>query len=233
VGLRPDPGELRKLGIRVSASTIRSVLRRSDLGPAGPTANPNWRAFLRAQASGILATDFFTVETLTLNTLYVLFFIELRSRRVHVAGVTAHPDSAWVTQQARNLAIEARLEGVRFLIQDRDAKYSGQFDEVFRTEGVQVIRSPIRAPKANAVAERWVGTVRRESLDHLLIVRRRHLERVLQSYVGHYNTSRPHRSVDLASPEAKEDPPPAVTFAAVMRRDVLGGLIHEYVAAAA
>ncbi len=120
-----------------------------------------------------------------LRTLFVLFFIELSTRRVHIAGVTAHPDSAWVTQQARNLAIEDRLGGVRFLIHDRDSKYPGCFDEVFRTEGVRIVRSPVRAPKANAICE-WVGTVRRECLDHVLVLGRRHLERVLTAYVAHY-----------------------------------------------
>ncbi len=137
-------GELRKLGIRIGATTIRSILRRSGLGPASRGPDPNWRAFLRTQASGILATDFFTVETVMLRTLFVLFFIELSTRRVHIAGVTAHPDSAWVTQQARNLAIEDRLGGVRFLIHDRDSKYPGCFDEVFRTEGVR--HRPLAGP---------------------------------------------------------------------------------------
>src|SRR6266542_2137843 len=199
-------GELRKLGIRIGATTIRSILRRSGLGPASRGPDPNWRAFLRTQASGILATDFFTVETVMLRTLFVLFFIELSTRRVHIAGVTAHPDSAWVTQQARNLAIEDRLGGVRFLIHDRDSKYPGCFDEVFRTEGVRIVRSPVRAPKANAICERWVGTVRRECLDHLLVLGRRHLERVLTAYAALYNGSRPHRALDLGSPELRGEP---------------------------
>jgi putative transposase len=226
-------GELRKLGIRLGATTIRSILRRSGLGPASRGPDPNWREFLRTQASGILATDFFTIEAITLRTLYVLFFIELGTRRVHVAGVTAHPDSAWVTQQARNLAIADRLQGIRFLIHDRDSKYPWSFDEVFRTEGVRIVRSPIRAPKANAICERWVGTVRRECLDHLLIFGRRHLERVLSAYVAHYNGSRPHRALDLQSPELQGDPPATVDPGRIRRLDILGGLIHEYQPAAA
>ena len=226
-------GELRKLGIRLGATTIRSILRRAGVGPASRGPDPNWREFLRTQASGILATDFFTIETITLRTLYVLFFIELATRRVHVAGVTAHPDSVWVTQQARNLAIEGRLQGVRFLIHDRDAKYSWSFDEVRRTEGVRVVRSPIRSPKANAICERWVGTVRRECLDHLLILHRRHLERVLSAFVAHYNGSRPHRALDLQSPELRGDPPATVDPGRIRRQDILGGLIHEYEPAAA
>jgi putative transposase len=144
-------GELLKLGIRISATTVRSILRRAGLDPAPRRAGPTWAEFLRSQASGILATDFFTVETIGLKTLYVLFFIELSTRRVHLAGVTAHPDSAWVTQQARNLAIEERLSGVRFLVRDRDAKVTGPFDAVLRAEGVRVIRTPMRAPSGECI----------------------------------------------------------------------------------
>jgi len=174
-------GELLKLGIRISATTVRTILLRHGLHPAPRRAGPTWTEFLRSQAAGILATDFFTVQTIRLKTIFVLFFIELQTRRVHVVGVTAHPDSAWVTQQARNLAIDERLGDVRFLLRDRDAKFSGPFDEVLRTEGVRVIRTPIRAPRANAFAERFVRTVRQECLDHVLIYGRRHLERVLQA----------------------------------------------------
>jgi putative transposase len=226
-------GELRKLGIRVGATTIRMILRRRGLGPAPRRGGPSWSEFLRAQAQGMVACDFFTVETVYLRTLYVLFVIELGSRRVHLVGVTATPDCAWVCQQARNLAIEERLENVRFLLHDRDAKFSGPFDQIVRSEGVRVITAPIRAPKANAVAERWVRTVRNESLDHVLVFGRKHLERVLRDYLTHYNTERPHRSLQLVpptgSPQTRASPPSS----AVVRRDVLGGLIHEYYAAAA
>jgi transposase InsO family protein len=149
-----------------------------------------------------LALDVLTVETVWLRTLYVLFAIEVGTRRVHVLGVTRHPDSAWVTQQARNLAVGERLRGVGFPIRDRDAKYSGSFDEVFRTEDVKIIKTPIRAPMANAFAERWVRTARRECLDWTLILGRSHLERVLREYVAHYNARRPHRGLDLRAPEA-------------------------------
>jgi len=160
-------GELAKLGIRVSATTIRTLLRRHGLGPAPRRSGPTWSQFLRAQAHGIRACDFFTVETVFLKTLYVFFFIELGTRRVHLAGVTAHPDSAWVTQQARNLSWDVVDSEAcfRFLIRDRDSKYTASFDEVFRSDGTQVIRTPIRAPRANAFAERWVRTVRSECLD--------------------------------------------------------------------
>lgn len=179
-----------------------------------------------------MASDFFTVETITLRTLYVLFFIELSTRWVHLGGVTANPDSAWVAQQARNLAVGERLGTVRFLIRDRDSRYSGPFEEVFRTEGARVIRTRIRAPQANAFAERWVRTVRTECLDWTLVLGRRHLERILRTYVAHYNRGRPHRGLDLGTPERHE---PADEFRrrpiAVRRRDVLPGLIHEYEAA--
>ena len=222
-------GELLKLGIRVSATTVRTILLRHGMNPAPRRAGPTWAEFLRSQAAGILATDFFTVETISLKTLYVLFFIELSSRRVHLAGVTANPDSAWVTQQARNLAIEERLSGVRFLLRDRDAKFTGPFDAVLRAEGVRVIRTPVRSPRANAFAERFVGTVRRECLDHVLIYGPRHLEQVLAAYVDRYVDEMPHRGLGLAVPAGiRPAQVPGATPTLVERRDVLGGLIHEY-----
>ena len=226
-------GELRKLGIRVGATTIRTILRRAGLGPAPRRDGPSWSEFLRAQAQGMLACDFFTVETAWLRTLYVLFFIELGSRRVHLAGVTANPDCAWVAQQGRNLAVEERLENVRFLVHDRDAKFSGPFDQLMRCQGVKVIKTPFRAPKANAVAERWVRTVRNECLDHVLVFGRRHLEHVLRDYAAHYNAERPHRSLELAAPAGSPQMRASPPSSEIRRRDVLGGLIHEYYAAAA
>ncbi len=198
-------GELRKLGIRVGASTVRRILRRAGLGPAPRRTGPTWSEFLRAQSRGVLACDFFTVETVFLKTLYVLFFIELSTRRVHVAGTTSRPDSAWVTQQARNLSITGRLEDKHILLRDRDSKFSGPFDEVFRTEGLTVVKTPVRAPMANAFSERWVGTARRECLDHVLVFGRRHLQRVLGAYTEHYNRARPHRGLDLDLPEPESD----------------------------
>jgi putative transposase len=226
-------GELAKLGVKVSATKIRTLLRANGLGPAPRRSGPTWSEFLRSQAHAILAFDFFTVETLVLRTLYVLFAIELRSRRVHILGVTTNPDSAWVTQQARNLAVRDRLRDVRFVIRDRDAKFSGSFDEVFRSESVKVIETPIRAPRANAFAERWVRTVRTECVDWILVLGRRHLERILRIYTGHYNERRPHRGLELKVP----DPPPCPAAwpaggARVRRRELLGGLVHEYELAA-
>jgi putative transposase len=179
-----------------------------------------------------VACDFFTVETIWLQTLYVLFFVQVSTRQIVAAGVTANPDSTWITQQARNATMDLndRQLSVRFLIRDHDAKFTGGFDEVFRGEGAAVIRTPIRAPKANAHAERWIQTVRAECLDWTLVLGRRHLLRLLRVYVRHYNQQRPHRSLALAvpEPEAREQSSPQVNPREVRRRDVLGGLIHEY-----
>jgi putative transposase len=227
-------GELAKLGIRVSATTIRTLLRREGLGPAPRRSGSTWSEFLRAQARGVLACDFFTAETVFLKTLYVLFFIELGTRRVHVAGVPRSPDTAWVTQEARNVSYDLadRDPRVRFLIRDRDSKYSSSFDEVFRSDGTEVICTPIRAPKANAFAERWVRTVRTECLDWMLVLGRRHLEGVLRVYVVHDNLERP-RGLALATPISPTGPPESAANAGpIRRRDLLGGLIHEYPRAA-
>jgi putative transposase len=225
-------GELLKLGLRVSPSTIRRILLANRLGPAPRRSGPSWREFLRQQAASMLACDFFTVETISLHRFYVLFFIELESRRVHLAGCTTNPTGAWVTQQARNLSFTGIFERIRFLIHDRDSKFCGAFDEIFRSEGITVIETPIRAPQANAYAERFVRTVRVECLDWLLIIGRRHLETVLHTYTAHYNGERPHRALALLSPDSTNaDPPPS--GGEIKRRDRLGGLIHEYHRAAA
>ena len=181
-------GELRGLGVAVSATTVRELLKNAGLGPAGKRAGLSWREFLRAQAHSMLAVDFFTVETVLLQRLYVLIFIELGSRRVHLAGCTTNPSGAWVIQQARQLAwgLADRSTPARFLIRDRDSKFTRDFDIVFRSDGIEILRTPVRAPKANAIAERFVRTVRAECLDWLLILNRRHLERVLRIYVDHY-----------------------------------------------
>jgi putative transposase len=223
-------GELRKLGLRVSATTIRTLLRTARLGPAPRRTGPTWTEFLRAQADGIIACDFFTVETAWLRTLYVLVFIELGRRRIHLSPATAHPNSAWVTQQARNLAmaLDDRSPAIRFLIRDRDAKFSRSFDQVIRSEGMRVIRTPFRAPNANAHAERVIETIRAECLDWTLILGRRHLDRTLRTYAEHYNRGRPHRALGLAPPLADARIPVPVSPRDVRRRDLLGGLIHEY-----
>ena len=212
------------------------MLRAHGIDPAPRRASTTWRSFLRRQAAGILACDFFTVDTVFLQRLYVLFVIELRSRRVHLAGVTAHPTGPWVVQQARNIvAALDESTAFRFLIRDRDAKFTRAFDDLWRSTDVEVICTPVRAPNANAVAERWVGTVRRECLDHLLIGGSRQLVRVLRVYVEHYNQRRPHRSLGLDTPVpsvrghgASAEARSAPNFGRLRRCDVLGGLIHEY-----
>ena len=168
----------------MSPTSIRRLLAQARLEPAPRRSGPSWREFLRAQAASIVACDFFTVETAFLRRYYVLFFIEHASRRVWLAGCAKNPSGAWVAQQARNLGLEFAERRLRFLIRDRDSKYSGPFDEVVRSEGIRIVKTPVRAPKANAIAERFVRTVRGECLDWLLILNRRHLERVLRVYVA-------------------------------------------------
>jgi putative transposase len=183
--------------VRLAASTIARILKDRDLGPAPRRRGPTWRQFLRVQASGIVATDFFHVDTVLLERLYVLFFIELGRRRVWITGVTAHPNAAWVTQQARNVTgdlADADI-AVKFLVRDRDTKYVASFDEVFKAEGTEIVKTPFRTPTANAFAERFVRTVRSECLDHLLVVNEAHLERLLRDYACHYNGHRPHQGL--------------------------------------
>ncbi len=225
-------GECRKLGVCVSATSIRSILRRHHLGPAARRGGPTWAQFLRTQANGMLACDFLTVETIGLTRLYVLFVIELVRRRVHLVGVTAHPTGEWVTQAARNLLmdLDEHANRFKFLVRDRDTKFSTAFDAVFSAAGIQVLKTPPRAPKANAYAERWVRTARTECLDWILVWNRRHLEQVLTEYLRHYNCARPHRGVNLQVPILATHPPYAEIkeLRRVERTDVLGGLIHEY-----
>jgi transposase InsO family protein len=222
-------GELAKLGIRASATSIAMLLRRSGVGPA-PRRGLTWRQFLKAQAAGILACDFFTVETAFLKTLYVLFSIEIGTRRVHVTVSTTNSDSAFVTQQARNLVMGLADQGaqIRFLIRDRDAKFCHSFDAVFGSEGIRVLRTPIRAPNANAFAERWVETLRAECLDWLLILSPRHLDRVLRTYAQRYNRRRPHRGLKLQVPESLGPVEAVDTAPDIEWRDLLGGLMREY-----
>jgi putative transposase len=229
-GYRRVHGELCRLGSKIGASTVWSILQRAGVAPVPQRTAVSWRQFLRAQAKGVLAVDFFTVDTVFLKRLYVLFVIEVASRRVHVLGVTAHPSGEWVTQQARNLfmALDDRAGRFRFLVRDRDTKFTAVFDAVFVAEAIEVLPTPVRAPRANAYAERWVGTVRREVLDRMLIVGGRQLQAVLAEYVDHYNGHRPHRALGQAPPLGPAEPPVVLTTRRVLRRDRLGGLIHEY-----
>ncbi len=221
-------GELAKLGHALGRSTLRDVLKRRRVPPAprrGQRAT-SWRHFLAQHRDVVLACDCFTVETLFLKTLYALFFLEIGTRRVHCAGCTAHPTAAWVPQQARNLAWTLQEGGqpVRYLIHDRDAKFPPTFDTAFAAEGVEIIRTPYRAPNANAHAERWVRSAREECLDHLLIAGEAHLRRVLTAYVACYNQARPHQGLEQRCPVALPAP---VRDGPVRQRDRLGGLLHD------
>jgi putative transposase len=232
-GYRRIVGELKGVGIAVSATSVRKVLLEAGLPPAPERGPSSWRAFLRAQAESMLACDFLTVETAFLQRIYVLFFISLASRRIEYIACTSRPDGSWVTQQARNLIMQLEDDQpIQFLIHDRDKKFSRAFDEVFRSEGITVIRTPVQAPNANAYAERWVRTVRAECFDRILILGRRHLEHVLRVYHLHYNEHRPHRALDLLPPDGAIPLQQATAAQLVRRRDLLGGLIHENQAAA-
>jgi putative transposase len=228
-------GELRKLGYSIGRSTVRDALSRNHLPPSKRRKSSNWRSFLGHYAGQMVACDFFTVETIRLQTLYVLFFIQLGTRRVYLAGCTPHPTGEWVTQQARNLAwdiqeLESKELPMRFLIHDRDTKFTLSFDTVLASEGIEIIQTPYRAPNANAFAERWVRTVREECLDQLLIISEGHLRRVLKEYIHYYNHRRAHQGINQRMPVpfmlvAEEEPTMADP---VCRRDLLGGIIHDY-----
>ena len=240
-GYRRIQGELVGLGINLAASTVWTILRQAGVEPAPRRLDSSWREFLRRQAASIVECDFLTVDTVFLKRFYILFFIELASRRVRIAGTTANPDGAWVTQQARNLVMRLDDERVpvRFLIRDRDSKFTRSFDEVLRSGGIRVIKAPVRAPRAKAHAERWVESLRGECLDRLLILGRRDLERVVGVYATHYNEHRPHRSLaqrpPLAKPPPTDEPAPSkepLQLDRLRRCDRLGGLLHEYELAA-
>jgi putative transposase len=226
LGFDKIQGELLKLGYALDPSTVRNVMRRHHIPPAPKRGHSTWRTFLQHYRQQMVACDFFTVETVTLQTLYVLFFIELGTRRVHLAGITANPESAWVTQQARQVVweLDETAPPMRFLIHDHDTQFTATFDHVFESEGLAIVLTPYRAPKANAFAERWVRSVREECLDHLLLLGQRHLRRVLVEYVQYYNTARPHQGLDQQAPL----PFPPRQTGPVACREVLGGIIHDY-----
>jgi putative transposase len=236
LGLSTNRGRTQEYGARSSPTTIRKVLACEGVPPAPERARQSWCSFPRQQAASVLACDFFTVETLGLQRIYVLFFLSLATRRVEFIACTPDPDGAWVAQQARNLVMQfgERELPFRLLIHDRDRKFSRAFDEVFRSEGIEVIRTPVQAPNAKANAERWVRTIRSDCLDRILILGRRHLERILRVYTKHDNRHRPHRALRLAPPDGSSpaDNDHTRTAAAVRRHDLLGGLIHEYERAA-
>jgi hypothetical protein len=229
-GYRRIGGELTVLGHKIAPSTTWEILKEAGLDPAPRRAAASWKQFLSAQAKTIAAVDFFHVDTVFLRRLYVLVVIEHHTRRVHLAGVTAHPTAAWTVQQARNTLMDfaERTGGLTFLIRDRDAKYTAAFDAVFTAAGMRITKTPVQAPRANAICERWIATARRECTDRILIAGRGHLHHVLSEYVDHYNTHRPHRTLSQRPPDAKIPAAPADDNFRVRRRDRLGGLIHEY-----
>jgi putative transposase len=236
-GYKRIQGELLKLGHRVSASTIRRALRALKIPPAPERdSDTTWRKFLHTQASTMLATDFFHVDCpVTLQRLYYLFVMEVDSRYVHILGITANPDGPWTTQQIRNLLMDLgdRAAGFRFLVRDRDraGQFSGSFDAVLAGAGIEVVKIPPRSPRANAYAERFVLTARKEVTDRMLIFGERHLRTILTQYEAHYNGRRPHRSRQLCPPRP-DHPVADLSRKRIQRRPVLGGLINEYERAA-
>jgi putative transposase len=206
VGDRRIVGELRGLGVQVAPTTVRRILAAAGLGPAGARNGLSWRQFIRGHAQSMIACDFFAVDTISLRRIYALFFIELSTRRVHLAGMTENPDGAWTAQQARNFvfSLGERDRPLEFLVRDNDGKFTRAFDTVFNTEGIRVLHTPVRAPKANSVAERFLGTLRRECLDWILIANHQHLQRVLAEFVDYYNRHRPHRALGLAPPRTPQ-----------------------------
>jgi putative transposase len=230
-GHRRIQGELVRLGYTIAASTVWEILHAAGIDPAPRRAGPTWRQFLTAQAHAIVACDFLVVETVLLQRLYVLVFIEHGTRRLHVAGVTARPTGAWAAQQARNLAMGLgdRLGTLRFLIHDRDPVFTTAFGEVFRSEGLRIITTLPKTPRMNAICERVIGTLRRESLDRILILGERHLALVLGEYAVHYNGHRPHQSRQQRPPDREAQPVRDVAdLRSVRRKPVVAGVINEY-----
>jgi transposase InsO family protein len=226
-GYKRIHGELIKLGFVLDSKTVRNVLKRNGILPAPLRRRNTWRVFLRHYKEQLLACDFFTVETIFLKRHYVLFFIELDTRRVHLAGITASPNDFWTTQQARQIIwkLEEKQRTFRFLIHDRDTQFTRLFDNVFRSVGMDIVRTPFRAPQANAYAERWIRSARQECLDHILILNERHLHHVLKEYVAFYNASRPHQGINQRTPIPIMRPNKT---GSVARRDVLGGIVNDY-----
>jgi putative transposase len=230
-GYRRIHGELAGLGITVAPSTVWQILKNAGIDPAPRREGPGWAEFLRCQAQGILALDFFTAGLLNGTKVYVLAVIEHGTRRIRVLGATGHPVQAWVVQQARNLLMDledARTQ-VKFVLHDRDASLTAAFDEVFRAAGARIIRAAVQAPRMNSIMERWVGSCRRELLDRTLVWNQRHLMIVLREYEDFYNTHRPHRALRQAAPlRLLPDGITDLDQFRVQRRDRAGGVIHEY-----
>ncbi|MFV0317517.1 MAG: integrase core domain-containing protein [Microthrixaceae bacterium] len=232
-GYRRVHGELVRLGHSLAASTVWKILRAADIDPTADRTGPSWTEFIRSQAAGIVATDFACVDTALLHRFHVLFFIEIATRRVHLAGVTANPTGPWTTQAARNLLMRLPdTHGFRFLIRDGAGQFTASFDTVFAGSGITAIRTPPRAPQANAYAERWVRTLRHELLDRTIIWNERQLRRLLSEYVDHYNAHRPHRALHQRAPDDDRVVAPIGPGQPIRRHTTCGGLINEYRTAA-
>jgi putative transposase len=236
-GHRRVQGELIRLGHHIAASTVWQILHDAGIDPAPRRIGPTWKQFLTAQARGIIAADFVHVDIVLLRRVYALIVIEHGTRRVHLAGITANPDGAWTTQAARNLLMDLgqRAASVKFLIRDRAGQFTSSFDAVFAAEGIRILASPPQAPRANAICERVIGTLRREVLDRLLIINEHHLRQVLTEYLRHYNAARPHRAIGQLTPaQADTRPPEPLNLAEhrIRRKQILSGLTHEYYIAA-
>ena len=228
-GYRRIHGELVGLGHKIGQTTIWQILKDNGIDPAPNRSEVTWADFLRSQAA--VATDFFAVDTAMLRRYYVLFFIEIETRQVFFAGLTSNPTGAWTTKAARNLLLRqgAQLADAKALVRDRGSQFIDTFDEIFRTEGLKVLKTPVRTPVANSFAERWIGSIRRELLDRTIIWNQRQLERLVFDYITHYNEHRPHRSLQQRPPQAANKPPPAPAKAiAVLRSTRCNGLINEY-----
>jgi len=231
-GCRRIQGELVRHGHPVGTTTVWEILTAAGIDPAPRRGGPTWREFLTAQAEGVIACDFVHIDLVDLRRVYALVFLEHATRRLHIAGVTAHPTGSWTVQQARNLAVElgVRVDSLRFLIRDRDAKYTDSFDAIFAADGIEVVRTAPQAPRMNAHCERVIGTLRREVLDHLLTWNETHTRQVLDAYARHYNGHRPHQSRRQLPPLTQEHPLPMTTLTShrLLRTRVLGGVINEY-----
>ena len=232
-GHRRVQGEPAKLGHQIASSTVWEILHTAGIDPAPRRSGPTWKQFLTAQAHGILAIDFVHVDTIGLKRLYALVLIEHRTRRAHLAGVTTNPTVEWTVQAARNVLMDFAERGkeAKFLIRDRDTKFTNGFDAVFTDEGIRILKSPPRGPRANAICERVIGELRRELLDRMLIVNEEQLRRTLTTYLAHRNEARPHRALGQLTPAQAETGPPAPVNLAdyrIRRKAILGGLTHEY-----
>jgi transposase InsO family protein len=232
-GHRRVQGELIRLGHRIAASTVWQILHDAGLDPAPRRSGPSWRQFLTAQAKAVLAVDFVHVDTVLFKRIYALIAVEHGSRRAHLVGVTAHPSGEWATQAARNLMMDLAdcATSVKFLLRDRDSRFIRSFDAVFAADSIQILTSPPGAPRANAICERMIGTLRRELLDRMLIVNERHLRQILTIYLHHFNATRPHRTLGQLAPlQAETEPPHMINIAdyQVHRRPILDGLTSEY-----